>query len=198
MRLAALVLTAILCCAAATGPEVDKGKILGSPTAPIRIDVYSDFECPACKTFHEQTLPLIVRDYVMAGKVYIVNREFPLNIPAHRYSREAANYATAAARLGIYQPVADALFRGQAEWSANGKFWDAIASVLSPEQQKKVQAIAKEPSVAAEVQRDVDAGMKEKISSTPTIMVTHGTQHFPIPFPVNYEFLRSLLNGFLK
>lgn len=198
MRLAALAITAILCCAAATGPEVDKGKILGSPTAPIRIDVYSDFECPACKNFHEQTLPLIVRDYVMAGKVYIVNREFPLNIAAHRYSREAANYATAAARLGIYQPVADALFRDQTEWSVSGKFWNSIASVLSPEQQKKVQTIAKEPSVAAEVQRDVDTGTKEKISSTPTIIISHGAQHFPIPYPVNYEFLRSLLNGFLK
>jgi protein-disulfide isomerase len=198
MRLALLAVMAILSCTAATGPEVDKGKILGSPTAPIRIEVYSDFECPACKNFHEQTLPLIVRDYVMPGKVYIVNREFPLNIAAHKYSREAANYATAAAHLGIYQPVADALFQRQAEWSVSGKYWDAIASILSPEQQKKVQTIAKEPSVAAEVQRDVDAGAKEKISSTPTIIVSHGAQHFPIPYPVNYDFLRSLLNGFLK
>src|SRR5436309_993223 len=80
MRLPILALTAILCCAAA-GNDLQKGKILGSPTAPIRIDVYSDFACPACKNFHETTLLMIVQEYVMAGKVYIVNREFPLNIP---------------------------------------------------------------------------------------------------------------------
>lgn len=197
MKLLALSILAILSCAAAA-PDIDKGKILGSPSAPVRIDVYSDFACPACKNFHEQTLPLIVREYVMGGKVYVVNREFPLNIPAHKYSREAANYADAAARLGIYQPVADALFRNQAEWSASGKVWDAVASVLSPEQQKRVQALAKDPSVAAEVQRDVDAGMQEKINSTPTIFITHGSQHFPIAYPINYAFLRSLLNGYLK
>jgi protein-disulfide isomerase len=198
MRLPALAIAVVLSCAAAVAPDIDKGKILGSPSAPIRIEVFSDFECPACKNFHEQTLPMIVRDYVMPGKAYLVNREFPLNIPEHRYSRDAANYATAAARLGIYQPVADVLFRNQAAWSMSGKYWETIATVLSPEQQKRVQALAKDPSIPAEVQRDVDAGTKEKVSSTPTIIVSHGTQHFPIPYPVNYDFLRSLLNGFLK
>src|SRR4051794_10159990 len=139
MRLALIALSAVLAASAA-----DNGKILGSPTAPIRIEIYSDFACPACRTFHEQTLPMIVRDYVMSGKVAIVNREFPLNIPAHKYSREAANYATAAARLGIYQPVADALFRAQESWNTTGKVWDTVAGVLSAEQQRKVQALVKD------------------------------------------------------
>ena len=197
MKLLALAVTAILSCGAAA-QDVDKGKILGSPDAPIRIDIYSDFACPACKIFHEQTLPLILSEYVMSGKVCVVNREFPLNIPEHKYSREAAQYATAAARLGIYQPVADVLFKNQTSWSATGKVWDTVASILTPEQQKKVQALAKEPAVVAEVQRDVDAGTRERVSSTPTIYVNHGTQHFPIVYPVNMTFLRSLLNGYLK
>jgi protein-disulfide isomerase len=193
MRFALLALAAVLAASAA-----DNGKILGNPTAPIRIEIYSDFACPACRTFHEQTLPMIVRDYVMAGKVAIVNREFPLNIPAHKHSREAANYATAAARLGIYQPVADALFRAQESWNETGKVWDTVAGVLSADQQKKVQALVKDPTVAAEVQHDVDAGTKEKISSTPTIFLVRGAQRLPIPFPVNYGFLRSLIDGYLK
>lgn len=197
MRIAALLVTAAVAVGAA-GPDVDKGKILGSSTAPVKIEVYSDFACPACRTFHEQTMPMIVRDYVMAGKVAIVNREFPLNIPAHKYSREAANYATAAARLGIYAPVADALFRSQENWNATGKVWEAVASMLNAEQQKKVQALVKDPSVPAEVQRDVDAGIRERISSTPSIFVVKGANRLPIPFPVNYNFLRSLIDGYLK
>jgi protein-disulfide isomerase len=191
------VLAALFCCAAAT-PDVDKGKIIGAPTAPIRIDVFSDFECPACKNFHETLLPLVIKDYVMAGKVYVVNREFPLPIAAHQFSREEANYATAAARLGIYQPVADALFRNQTAIINGAKPWDTVAAVLSPDQQKRVLTLAKDPAVLAEVQRDVDAGNKERVSSTPTIIVTHGAQHFPLPYPINYSFLRSLLDGFLK
>jgi protein-disulfide isomerase len=197
MKFFALALCALLPCLAA-GPEVDKGKILGSPSAPIRIDVYSDFECPACKKFHEEMLPLIVQEYVLPGKVAVISHEFPLNLPAHKYSREAANYATAAARLGIYQPVADALFRNPQSWMITGKVWETVASVLSPEQQRRVQALVKEPSVAGEVQHDVEAGAKEQVSSTPTIILTHGANHFPLPWPFNYNFLRSLLNGYLK
>src|SRR5436305_756498 len=115
MKLYAIVLAAVLpgLCAA---PDLDKGKILGNPSAPIRIEIYSDFACPACKALHEQLLPALLRDYIMPGKVYVVSREFPLNIPAHKYSREAAHYATGAARLGIYQPVADVLFQQQGGW----------------------------------------------------------------------------------
>ena len=197
MKRYAVVLAALFVCAAAT-PDAEKGKILGSSSAPVRIDVYSDFECPACKNFHETLLPLIVRDYVMPGKVFVVSREFPLNIPAHVYSREEANYATAAAHLGIYQPVADALFRNQQSIINGARPWDTVASVLTAEQQKRVAALAKDPVVLAEVQRDVDSGNKERISSTPTIIVTHGIQHFPLPYPINYSLLRSLLDGLLK
>jgi protein-disulfide isomerase len=195
MKVIAAVLAALFCCAAAA-PDVDKGKIIGAATAPIRIDVFSDFECPACKNFHETLLPQIIKDYVMPGKAYVVNREFPLPIPAHQFSREEANYATAAARMGIYQPVADALFQNQQAVINGAKPWDMLVKVLTPDQQKRLLALSKDPGVLAEVQRDVDAGNKERVSSTPTIMVTHGTQHFPLPYPINYTILRSLLDGF--
>ncbi len=198
MRRALWITAALALCAAAPAQDINKGKILGSPSAPLRLEVFSDFGCPACRTFHEQTLPMIVRDYVMPGKLAIVNREFPLNIPAHKYSREAANYATAAARLEIYQPVADALFRSQERWENTGKVWETVASVLNAEQQKKVQALVREPSVTAEVQRDLDAGNRERINGTPSIFLIRGAQRLPIPFPVNYGFLRSLIDGYLK
>ena len=193
MKVFLLTVCALLPCLAA-GPEVDKGKILGTPTAPIVIEVYSDFACPACRAFHEQMLPMIVKDWVMAGKAAVISHEFPLNIPAHKYSREAAGYATAAARLGLYQPVADALFRAQESWPNTGKIWYTIAPVLTPDQQKRVQALAKDPSVLAEVQRDVDAGTKEGVNSTPAIFITR-PRHYPLPWPMNYNFLVSMLNG---
>jgi protein-disulfide isomerase len=193
MRLLLLTACALLPCLAA-GPEADKGKILGSPSAPIVIEIYSDYGCPACRTFHDQMLPMLVKDYVMPGRVAIIYHEFPLNIPAHKYSREAANYATAAARLQLYQPVADALFHSQESWENSGKVWETVATVLSPDQQKRVQALAKDPSVAAEVQRDVDQGGKERITGTPAIFITR-PQHLALPWPMNYNYLQSLLNG---
>ena len=198
MKFHAVVFASLLPCLAASLGVVDKAKMIGSPGAPVRIDLYSDFECPGCKAFHEGLLQAIVRDYVVPGKVYIVNHEFPLTM--HPYSREAANLATAAAAIGKYQQVSDVLFLNQMSWGTSGKVWETVASVLTPAEQKKVQALAKEPAILAQVQQDVDAGQAMRIPQTPTIVVSRGKQQytFPGPDPGNYPLLRSLIDGLLK
>jgi len=195
MKVLALALAALLPCLAASS-DADSGKSMGSPSAPIRIEVFSDFECPACKGLHEQILPLVFKDYVIPGKVYLVSREYPL--PMHQYSREAANYATAAARIGKYEQVANALFLNQAAWEVSGKVWDTVANVLTPAEAKKVQSLAKDASVLSAVERDVDAGKAAAINQTPTMIVTRGTKRYPLAGTVNYNLLRSLLDGLLK
>ncbi|MGA2770753.1 MAG: thioredoxin domain-containing protein [Bryobacteraceae bacterium] len=195
MKVLALALAALLPCLAASS-DADSGKSMGSPSAPIRIEVFSDFECPACKGLHEQILPLVFKDYVIPGKVYLVSREYPL--PMHQYSREAANYATAAARIGKYEQVANALFLNQAAWEVSGKVWDTVANVLTPAEAKKVQSLAKDASVLSAVERDVDAGKAAAINQTPTMIVTRDTRRFPVAGAVNYNLLRSLLDGLLK
>ena len=200
MKRYAFLFAALLTSMAAPAGEINKDKIVGSPTAPVAIEVYSDFECPACKTFHDRMLPILMRDYIVPGKAYLISREFPLNIPAHKYSREAANYATAASRVGKYHQVSDALFQNQQSWSASGKYWDVIAGVLNPAEQKKVQALAKDPAVIAEVQSDVNTATSLKVSQTPTLYVKRGTKQyaFPGPGPENYVLLKSLIDGLLK
>src|SRR5260370_21826118 len=157
MRILALSLAALLPCLAA-GPDVDKGRTLGDPAAPMLFELYSDFMCPACKHVHETVLPTIVTDYVKSGKAYLIFREFPLNIPAHLYSRSAAAFAVAAARIGKYQTVSDGLFRNQQAWGTSGKVWDIVASGLTLEEHKKAQALAKEPAGLADVQLGVGRG----------------------------------------
>src|SRR5690242_4310286 len=119
MRVFAIGLMVLSACLAAT-PEVDKGKAMGNPSAPILIEVFASFDCPHCKVLHDQVIPLLVRDYVVPGKVYLVNREFPLTGPYHPYAQEAAQYATAAARIGKYEQVAGAIFANQAAWLTTG------------------------------------------------------------------------------
>jgi protein-disulfide isomerase len=198
MRVLLVVLVLLLPCLAGV-PEVDKGKALGSPTAPVVIEVFASFDCPHCKVFHEEVVPQLVKDYVVPGKVYIVNREFPLGGPYHPYARQAAIFATAAARIGRYAEVSQALFNNQAGWAVNGKVWETVASVLTPTEQKKVQELAKQPAIQAEVQREYDEGVAAGVNATPTIIVTRGSKRYPIPSQdLNYGFLKSLIDGMLK
>ena len=197
MKIFALFLAALLPCLAA-GPDVDKGKTMGDPAAPLMFELYSDFMCPACKHLHDVVLPSIVTDYVKSGKAYLVFREFPLNIPQHVYSRPAATFAVAAARIGKYQTVSDALFRNQQAWGASGKVWDTVASVLTPDEQKKVLALVKDPAVLADVQRDVDRGTKSMLTQTPTLMVTYRLRQQPWTQFTDYSLFRGYIDGLLK
>jgi protein-disulfide isomerase len=197
MKILALSLAALLPCLAA-GPDPDKGRSVGNPAAPLLFEIYSDFACPACKHLHEAVLPAIVVDYVNTGKAYLVFREFPLNIPAHVYSRQAAALAVAAARIGKYQTVSDVLFRSQQAWSVNGKVWETVAGVLTPEERKKVQALAKDPAVLADVQRDVDRGTQAALTSTPTLMITYKLRQQPWTQFGDYGLFRGYIDGLLK
>lgn len=186
------------CLTFAITPEIDKAKAQGNPAAPIVMEVYASFDCSHCKDLHDTTVPLIVRDFVNTGKVYLVYREFPLSGQYHPFAREAANYAVAAGRAGKYHEVSGALFKNQAIWAQNGKVWDAVASALTPADQKKVQALVKDPGVVAEVQREYDAGVAAGINATPTVFVTKGSSRYPIDAKrLNYGFLKSLLDGML-
>jgi protein-disulfide isomerase len=194
MKLCVLLVAALIPCLGQPLPA-DKDKAFGNPSAAVRLDIFSDFECPACREYHMQILPQVEKDYGANGKIYIVSHEFPLNIPAHKHNHEAANYATAAARIGKYEAVADRLFLTQVAWSASGKVWDAVATVLTPAEQKKVLALAKDPSVLAEVQNDYDLGMRLGVNSTPSLFITNGMRRFPLPNFNNYALFRSMVDG---
>jgi protein-disulfide isomerase len=195
MKLYAAMLLVLLPCLAAI-PEVDKNKALGSPTAPVRLEVFSDFTCPHCRHFHEEVLPQLMKDYVVSGKMYIVDRAFPLQ--GHNFTREAFDYAVAAARIGKYQPVADVLYAQQANWAVNGNVWGAVASALpSPADQKKVQELSKDPGVQAEIDAEFREGVDSGINQTPTLILTAGGKRFPLPPAPDYRLLKSMIDGLL-
>ena len=99
-------------------PDVDPHKAFGSKNAPVAMEVFSDYQCPACKTLFNATNRRLMDDYVSVGKVYLIHRDFPL--PMHAYSRIAARYARAAAQLGKVETVELALFQNQEKWEQTG------------------------------------------------------------------------------
>ena len=197
MRTFVFLLAALLPCFAAA-PSADKGKTMGNPSAPIVLELYSDFMCPHCKLVHENILPSIINDYVKTGKAYLIFREYPLAIPQHVYSRQAAAIATAAARVGKYQAVNDALFKNQQSWSMTGKLWDFVTPVLTAEEQKKVQALANDPAVLAEVQSDYDLAQRSRLNQTPTMVITAKGKSTPWVYWDDYNLFKSYMNDLLK
>ena len=192
-RSATLLLT--VAAAGAAGQTPSPGKTRGVPMAAVTIEVFSDFQCPACKSLHEETLKPLVADYVDKGKVYLVHRDFPL--PMHAYAREAACLACAAGRVGKYELIADTLFSSQGSWSKDGKVEDAVSRVLTPADAKKVLALSKTPEIVAEVEHDAQKGRDAKLQQTPTMIVMHKSKTYPVAGVVSYPILRRFIDQLL-
>ncbi len=59
--------------------SIDDDPIVGSEDAKVVLIEFSDFQCPFCSRFWEQTLPSIKENYVETGKIQFVYRDFPLD-----------------------------------------------------------------------------------------------------------------------
>ena len=172
------------------------GKALGSLTAPITLEVFSDFQCPSCKTLYEEALKPLINDYVFKGTVYVIHRDFPLQMHAH--AREAAIYANATLRVNKYEQVCAALFRNQTTWAANGKIEDALATVLTPAELQKVRTLIKDPQMSNEMEQDIALGVKANIRQTPTMIFTHKGRVYPVTGSVNYSILKKFIDDLLS
>ena len=170
-------------------------RAVGPVTAAVRIDLFSDFQCPACKALHEQTVKRIKDNYARTGKVRLVHHDFPL--PQHKFARQAATLAAAADKLGKFDAVADALFLQQDTWSKTGDVDSVVDSVLTPEERKKLRELAKDPAIAAGIERDVQLGEKSQISSTPTMIITHNGSPSPIVGVVTYAVVSRYIDSLL-
>ena len=170
-------------------------RAIGPVTAAVRIDLFSDFQCPACKALHEQTIKRLKEDYARQGKVRLVHHDFPL--PQHKFARYAATLAAAADKLGKFDAVADALFSQQDTWSKTGNVDSAVDSVLTPEERKKLRELAKDPAIAAGIERDVQLGTKSQVSSTPTMIISHNGSPSPIVGVVTYTVVSRYIDSLL-
>lgn len=88
--------------------------ILGSPTAPVKIVEYSDFDCTFCKDFDE-TLHQIIANEGADGSVAWVYRQFPLTEihPDAMKNAEAAECAAIAGGNDAFWKFAGELFKNQ-------------------------------------------------------------------------------------
>lgn len=181
--------------AAASLSDVDPNETHGSKTAPIVMEIFSDYQCPACKTLFLSTNRPLMDNYVSTGKVYLIHRDFPL--PMHAHSRVAARYSRAAAKLGKFEIVQQALFENQEKWEKTGDIDSVVAGVLSPAEMTKVRALVKGGTLDAIIDKDQALGQSYHVNQTPTTIFHNKGQTFPYAGVMNYEILKQFLNQLL-
>jgi protein-disulfide isomerase len=183
---------------AASSPiDFHAAKTAGLKSAPITLEIFSDYQCPACKTFFLTTTQQIIKDYVSTGKVYIVHHDYPWSFHAH--SMEAAKWANAAAGIGKFQEVETVLYSTQDSWEASGKVEDTVASVLSAAELKRAQELMGKPEIQTSIDQDMDLAKQRNINETPSIFITYKGQMTQIPYKgATYGFLKQYFDYLLS
>ena len=176
--------------------DVDPHEALGSKSAPIVMEVFSDFQCPACKSLYDATNRNLMDGYVNTGKVYLIHRDFPL--PMHAHSKVAAQYSRAAAQIGKLEAVEEVLFQNQEKWEASGDVDGTVAKALSPAEMTKVRGLVKSGAVDALITKDQAIGNNTyRVSQTPTTIFHANGQTFPYAGVMSWDILKQFLDQLL-
>ena len=172
--------------------------LMGRPESPVRIELFSDFQCPACRSFYLDTVTKLLEEYSAGNKVAFVFRDFPL--PMHPLARNAAKYAIAARSIGHDQwlKVVDYLYECQAEWGYDGKIEAVLARILSDVDMEKLRKGVNGPAVEKAVEASVSLGNGRGVNQTPTFFVTMGGKEQRVTSTLAFPVLKSFIDPYLK
>jgi len=151
--------------------RADRGRIRGRSGA-VWLVVISDYQCPFCKKWHDETEPQIERDYVRTGKVQIAYMNFPI-ASIHPNAMAAHEVTMCAAEQDRFWAASDAVFRTQADWKNRRNvvaYFDSLTRTLPldrPRYDRCMRSGDMRPLIEADIERSTRIG----VGSTPSFLV---------------------------
>jgi protein-disulfide isomerase len=154
-----------------------EGLSLGDPNAPAIIDVFEDFQCPACKFFTESIETLVIENLVATEKARYVFHNYPFldgdSAGEGGESDQAANASMCANEQGKFWEMHHAIY---ANWNGEhqGAFSDPRLQVMAESIGLDMNAFNECFSAnkyEADIQADLDLGEEMGVSGTPTVFV---------------------------
>lgn len=147
------------------------GYVKGSPTAPVEIMEFADYQCPFCQTFATLQMPTIDERLIQTGRLRWRYRDFPLQ--QHPFARLAAHSAACADEQGKYWDQHHRIYEGQQDWAVARN-----AAPLFREYARatgldlaRYDACMKAWKYAGRIQASLEEGIRLGVSSTPTLLV---------------------------
>lgn len=140
----------------------------GDENAPVTIVEFSDFECPFCASFYNDTLPQLISEYIDSGQVKLYYRHYPLSF--HPSAQKLAVASECANEQGAFWEMHDKIFENQAagdfadetvtSWAGElGLDTDSFSSCLSSDKYDE------------KVAKDLSDGTAAGVDGTPSFFV---------------------------
>lgn len=160
---------------------------VGPKDAKVKMVLFSDFQCPYCKTFYD-TYKQAIKDY--SDRVLFVFKHVPLDF--HKQAMNAAMAGECAQEQGKFWQMSDKLYTAQADWSntdgtAKFKTYAAQLGLNAATFNKCMDDSKYKDKIAADQAEAQNFG----ITGTPSFFV--GDQYFG--GLVTYDQLKQTLDG---
>ena len=171
----------------------DFDRVLGAADAPVTIIEYSSFTCPHCATFHADVLPALKREYIDAGLVRLVFRDFPLDGWALR-----AGMLARCAPESQYFALIETLFGSQQQWVRAEDPMEALSRIgrLAGISQADFDACMVDEDLA---NRIVDLRLqgqeRYEVSATPTFIINGESVSGARSFEAFAEIIDGMIGG---
>ncbi len=165
---------------------------MGDPNAPVTVYEYADFQCPACGHFAQQYKPKIEEDYIKAGKVRLVFKNFAF---LGQESVWAAEAAYCAAEQGGFWAYHDKLFANQ-RGENRGAFSKSNLVRFARELGLKVedfQSCLDSGRYRQKILDELQEGQAAGVTATPSFIVNG-----QLVRGADYLGLRALIEQYLK
>lgn len=151
---------------------MDDDAIMGDPNAPITMIEWADYQCPFCKKFYDETLPLIKEKYVDSGKINFVFRDYPLSF--HPDAHEAAEAAECAGEQGKYYEMHDMIYDNEMfygertyDWTEKFKQYAKTIGLDSSDFSKCLE----DNQMEEEITKDLEDGANVGMTGTPGFII---------------------------
>ena len=157
------------------------GRALGDPQAKVTVDIWSDFQCPACMNFATEIEPLTISSYVVPGKVRLVYHDAAFQgqkaHTSYDESVEPAAAARCAADQGLFWQMHNWLFanwngENQGAFTADRLRAIATGAGLDLARYDSCMAVGDKQSAA---RSETAEALSANINQTPTIIVNGTT-----------------------
>lgn len=161
---------------AKTLPNRD-GLSLGDPNAPAVIDIFEDFQCPACQFFSESIEPLIIQYLVETGKARLVYHNYPFidgdGASNGGESDQSANAAMCANEQGKFWEMKAVLYanwNGENQGNLSNRRLVAMAEAINLDMDT-FNACFNDNKYKDDIQASFDYGQELGVSGTPSAFV---------------------------
>lgn len=169
---------------APVGKTADNYWYKGQPNAPVKVEIYADYECPACRTL-ELELAQANFDglYVETGKAQVIFREFPLKT-IHKSAQLTAEIARCAGDQNLFWPIHNALFDSQTQWAQSlGPKTQIMAAVeQAGADRQKIESCVDAGTYTDVINTAYDAALERQLQQTPTVFVDGQQVNFETDF----------------